>query len=173
MCPPAVIAVGLAVASTAAGIAGAIGSAKAASKTAQVNAQSIDNQAAYREEKAKFDASQALTRYQRVRGAQIATAASTGLDIASFSDVMADSAMESALELKAIKYQGTLEANNLRFQASGQRAEAANAKGAGTWGAINAGLSGAAKIYGAMPTNSVSTDSPWTTSVSYGNGNGA
>lgn len=169
MCPPAAVAMALVtVASTAVSVVGTLGSAKAASQTANINAQALETQAAYREEKAKYDSEQALTRYQRVRGAQVATAATTGLDIASFSDVMADSAMESALEVKAIKYQGTLEANNLRFQASGERAEATNAKSSGTWNAIGQGVSGAAKLLGQMPTNSVSTSSPWQTTVKYG-----
>jgi hypothetical protein len=160
--------IGAAVASAAIGVVGTLGNAKSVSETAQVNAHALDTQAAYREEKAKYDSAQALTRYQRVRGAQIASAASTGLDIASFSDVMADSAMESALEIKAIKYQGHLEAQNLRFQASGKRTEAENALAAGYLNAGSAVIGAAGKMAGSLPTNSVSTDSPWTTTVRYG-----
>ena len=101
--------------------AGSLTSGFMSKKIGDANAKAYDQAAKNREEKAKFDSEQALTKYDRTRGAAVAAIGTTGFDIASFSDVFADSATESALEVKAIKYQGTVEANYLRFQADSQR----------------------------------------------------
>jgi hypothetical protein len=168
MCPPTAIAIGFTVASTALSMANAVQAGQSQARVSETNARALETQAAYRQEKAKFDAAQVLTKYQRVRGKQIAGAAASGIDIASFSDALADSTIESALEVKAIRYQGTLEANNLLFQAAGERNEADGFRRAGTINAVAAGLQGGARLAGQIPT-STSVSSPWETSVSFNN----
>lgn len=116
MCDPfTLMAVG-----TAVSAAGTVATGYMGMKAGEANADGYRQQAIMREEKAKFDSSQAITRFQRTQGQAIANIGTTGISIESFSDVLADSAIESALEVEAIKWQGTAEANNLRFQADAQ-----------------------------------------------------
>lgn len=95
--------------------------------TADTNAAALETAAAQREQKAAYETELADRKFTRQEGHVRASIGQTGLATASFSDVLADDAAESALEKLAIKAGGKIEANNLRFQAAGQRVAGQNA----------------------------------------------
>lgn len=107
--------------------AGSIVSGMSKASTAKSNAAALESSAEQRLEKAKFDEDAAERRYRRQEGAVQALIGKTGVDAESFADVLADDHAESLLERKAIRYNAEVDANNLRFQASGQRVAAKNA----------------------------------------------
>ena len=147
-----------AVASVAQGVVGAM----SAKSTADANAAALENQARMRLEKGKFDSEQALNRYNRQAGEVRANVGASGLDIGSFGDVLADAAIEGALERETIKWQAEAEAANLRFQA-----DAAKQQGSmEAFGALLGGVGGAiGSMSGSVNTStpSVSMSSPWQT----------
>lgn len=155
---------------------------------ADTNAVEFERQADLRVQKAKFDGAQAINRYNRVYGDQMAAIGKSGLDVGTFSDVIADSALESNLEVQQLKWTGDQEARNLKVQAYNQRANAdlqakgllleaeaadVNAKTLRTTGqaAAVSGLASAATKAGnlagdwAASSKSVSVTSPWQTTV--------
>jgi hypothetical protein len=128
---------------TAVSVAGAVTSGVSKYQTANVNAAALESSAAQRLEKAKYDVEQADRRYRRQAGSVEALIGTTGIGISSFLDVLSDDAAESALEKKAIKLGAQVEANNLRFQAEGQKRSASGAileAGLGVAGAVVGGF---------------------------------
>ncbi len=85
------------------------------------NADALEGQAKARQEKAKYDIEQAERKFQRVQGTAINAAASTGIDMRSFYDVLTDNKSEAALEQAAIKWGADRDSANLKFQASAAR----------------------------------------------------
>jgi hypothetical protein len=168
MCPPAAIAIGATLISAAAGAAGSFIQAKNATKVANLNANALEQQAALRQEKAKFDAAQAATKFERLRGQQYALIGKSGLDTGTFSDLLADSALESALEQKQIHWTADRESDNLNFQAGSARMNGQMERQGAILSGIGKLAGGAGSIAGQMPSSSVSVSSPWQTSVSYG-----
>ena len=122
--------------------AGSLWAGAQSAKASKAKAEALERQAALRIEKGIFDSSEAGTKYQRSRGSAVSMIGNTGLDIASFSDVLADAAIESALEQKVIMFQAEQEAANLRAQAQQARDEAKAAK----TGSIFKAVGTAAKI---------------------------
>jgi len=90
----------------------------------RANAAALETAAAQRLEKAEFDVETVDRRARRQAGAVRNRIGTTGIDIASFSDVLADDARESALEKKAIRVSAEIDAQNLRFQAAGMKQNA-------------------------------------------------
>lgn len=125
MCDPASIAIGIGGVTSA---AGSIWKGSAESKAYTARAAELEQQAALRVQKGEFDADQSARKFERTRGGAYAGIGNTGLDIASFSDVLADSAIEAALEQKVIRFQAQQEAANLRAQAAQSRSAAKAAK---------------------------------------------
>lgn len=152
----------LTVASAAVGAAGSLATGFMGMQAGKANAKAYKYQAQLREEKAAFDSAQAVTKFQRVQGQAIANIGTTGIDLQSFSDVLADSAVESALEVAAIKWQGQHEADNLRFQARTQEYQAKAAMISSVFQATGQALGGAGKAYGMQgsPANGVAYQ-PW------------
>ena len=165
MCIPIALGLGLAAAGVSA--AGSLSSASAGAKAHKASAAAFEQQAIMREQKGAFDAQQAIHRYDRNRGQTVASIGTTGLSLESFSDVLADSAVESALEVKAIKYGAKAEADNLRFQAAGQRVQAKTTRQAGTLSAVGTMLGAGAKAYGGAPSASTASvfSQPWSATV--------
>lgn len=112
------------------------------SKAASHNSSMLTRQAALRREKGEFDARAAETKYERFRGQTVASIGATGLSIASMGDILADSVMESQLEVNAIRWGARNESDNLLTQASGERAKGQAALIGGVFGAIGAGAKG-------------------------------
>jgi hypothetical protein len=168
MCDP----VSLTLAATAVGTVASAGAsfvqAKNATKVANMNASALEQQAALRQEKAKFDAAQAATKFERLRGQQYALIGKSGLDTGTFSDLLADSALESALEQKQIHWTADRESDNLNFQAGSARMNGQMERQGAILSGIGKLASGAGSIAGQLPSSSVSVSSPWQTSVSYG-----
>lgn len=130
--------------SFAAGAIGAVGNMIAGfskKQEADANAAALENNALQRQEKAKFDIERADVKYRRVTGSTVAKIGSTGVDVSSFSDVLADDAKESALEKKAIQVSADIDSANLRFQAAGQRSQGQAALVTGIFGAASSVVS--------------------------------
>lgn len=144
--------------------AGALYSGFSAAKNSETNAKALENQALNRVQKAKFDIERAETRFQRTQGTAIATGAATGVDIRSFSDVLADNAAEGALEKAAIQYGADRDIENLRFQAAGQRS---NAKSQRIGAVFSAAGSFAGSYAKAPAAKGVTVSTPWQTDVNY------
>lgn len=162
MCDPfTLMAVG-----TAVSAAGSLASGYMGMQAGKANAAGYRQQAILREEKAKYDSAQAITRFERTQGQAVANIGTTGLSIESFSDVLADSAVESALEVEAIKWQGHAEANNLRFQAATQEYQGKAAMISGIFSAVGQAAGGMGKAMGMQgsPMNGVGY-SPWSYQV--------
>ena len=160
MCDP----ITLGVTSAVIGAAGSLTSGIMSKQIGDANAKAYDQQARNREEKAKFDSAQARTKYDRHRGQTLASIGTTGFDIASFSDVFADSATESALEVKAIKYQGTVESNYLRFQGASAKYQGKAALLGSVFQAAGQVAGGFGKTAGMGPTQAAGTTvgyQPW------------
>jgi hypothetical protein len=138
-----------------------------AAKVGRTQQAEFGRQADLREQKAVFDSAQARNKFERVRGQQAAAIGATGLDPSSFSDLLADSVMESELEVKAIKFQGAQEAYNLRTQGAAARQSGDAAQVASYFSAAGTVASGGAKI-AAGPTFQSTAIGPWRTSVQYG-----
>jgi hypothetical protein len=113
MLPLVIMGVGAAL-----GAAGSIYAGVAADRQARSEADLYRTQAAARLQKAEFDAAQAQRKFVRNQGTVITRAASTGIDLQDFADVLADDAMESALEKAAIRWSAQSEAKMLEYQAS-------------------------------------------------------
>jgi hypothetical protein len=141
-------------------------------QTGRENQAQFEYQAALREQKGKYDAEQARNKYDRTRGQAAVNMGTTGISLASFSDVMADSAMESALEIKAIRFQAQAEAENLRAQGRAKANEGRAAFIGSVFSAIGTGLNTRAKLAsmgGGSGTGNVAYQ-PWNYQVSRYNG---
>lgn len=110
------------------------------------NAKALNSQAKLREEKGKFDAEMADREFRRQAGVVRARVGSTGIEATSFSDIFADDAAEAALKKKAIKFGATVDANNLRFQASAEKSRGTSALVSGFIGAAGSVASGTYRI---------------------------
>lgn len=139
------------------------------SSEAKANAAALEASAQQREETAKFQIERADVAYRREAGAVGAKIGTTGVDVTSFSSVLADDAKESALQKSAIQVGADVERNNLLFQASGQKMQAKSDIVSGIFGAATA----AAKGYGrlaqidAIGAKGAKLDD-WTTTVDEG-----
>jgi hypothetical protein len=149
MCEP--VSIGLGLATFGLGAAQSITQATMGAQTARVNAAALEQQAQIRLQKGEFDADQAINKYERLAGQARANIGVTGISADSFGDVLADSAMESALEVKAIRWGAAHEAKNLQFQASVQRANAKAAKVGGIFGVLGSALKGFSAFKGMQP----------------------
>jgi hypothetical protein len=177
MCEPASIMTAVSVGSTIAGtaasvvsagsqVAGSLHAGEMKSGIASANARLFDEQAKARIEKGKFDAQTAMRNYSRAKGTALSRIASSGVSAQSFYDVLADDAAEAALQRKAIKYGAQAEADNLRFQAAGQRLEARAAKDGARIAAIGNAASGVSDFAASFksPFAAEETIPPWITS---------
>lgn len=115
--------------------AGALSSGAAQASAHGGNAAMLESQARLRMEKADFDIAAAERRFRKNEGVVVARAASTGIDMRSFSDILADDASESALEREAIRWSAQNESNFLMFQSEAQRRQASDARTAGYFNA--------------------------------------
>lgn len=158
MCDP----VSLTLMSVGISAAGSVVGGMQSAKIHSANAAALEEQAKRREIKAGFDADEARRNYRRAAGKNRAAASATGLDLSTFSDIEDDSALESALEVEAIKYGGSVDAANYRTQANIQRAEGRAAQIGGYFSAAGKLAGGAARL----PNQGGSTFVPsWSTSV--------
>lgn len=167
MCDPVSLTVGATVVKTGLSVAGSLAAGSAKDGAAKANASLLDEQAKSRLEKGKYDEEIARRQYGRALGTNLAKIAGSGVDARSFYDVLADDAMEAALQRKSIRYGANAEAKNLRFQAAGQRAEGRDARRASFIQAGTAVVEGAASLYGSSVFDkpSSASASPWLTTV--------
>lgn len=138
--------VSITLAATAISAAGSVVSGIQKKNEGDANAAALETSAQQRLEKAKFDTEQADRQYRRNEGSVEAKIGTTGVDVMSFTSVLADDAKESALQKKAILVGAQVEANNLRFQAAGQKAAGRDAMIGGIFGAFGAVAGGSAKV---------------------------
>jgi hypothetical protein len=128
MCDPgtALLAGGAAISAV-----GAISSGSAESKTDQQNADYARQQAQQRQQKANFDSTARLAKMNfdieqsqrnstRKMGTIKASIAGSGLDVNSFSNVLADDAKEASLEVQSIRYTGNLDAYQIQYQGASE-----------------------------------------------------
>lgn len=144
----AVAAIGPTTAASSAGIFGAIGSLGSGllgGVSGLINYRNLNAQAQLQLEKGEFDAATAARKFQRTQGQAIANIGQTGISLDSFSDVLADNVMESALEQKAIRFGAANAAANLRSQATGAAVSGTAAVIGGTFGAAGQYMAGQAK----------------------------
>lgn len=165
MCDPFSMFVAATAASTLTSAAGSIAAGNAQASAANANARMLDEQAKSRIEKGKFDVATAERTYERTKGSNLARIASSNVSAESYYAVLADDAAEASLERAAIKYGAKAEADNLKFQAYGQRQEAKAAKTGAAIGAVGHVISGVASVYSSPFAQSSSAGSPWLTTV--------
>lgn len=128
MCPP----VGLVLAAgTALSAVGQISSGVAARQSADANAAMLRARAVDVEQKARYDIDQLKREFSRKQGTTLAKVAGSGLNAATFADILADDAAEAFLEQKAVRYGAEIEKAGLNNQATMQKAEGRNAQTAG------------------------------------------
>jgi hypothetical protein len=109
---------------------------------AEANAALFEAQARARMAKARFDADKSRRDYERHAGKVQASIGKSGVDARNFSDIMADDAMEGALERAAIMWSGRTEADFLRYQGQVQQFNASAARTSGYIGAATAFVNG-------------------------------
>lgn len=155
-------------ASAAVGVVGAAQTSKSQQAAAYANAQQVEEQAAERIKKGEFDAAESAREAFRQRGVVSARIGDSGIDAASFSDIMADDASEAALEREAIRYSSKAEANLLRRQGANFRTQAKDAEKAGYINAATAVVGAAAQGYKAGTKTGAggSGIGTWTTTIS-------
>lgn len=101
--------------------AGSIAGGISANKTAKANAAALEEQARLRQEKGKYDIETQDRQFRRQQGKVLSAVGASGVSAASFLDILADDAAESALEKQAIKFGADADSSNLKRQASIQR----------------------------------------------------
>lgn len=143
MCDPISIGIGLAVTGGVVGAGGQLMAGVEAQKTSNANAKALYDRAADVDEKAKYDIDQLKRNFTRKHGSNVARIASADLNVATFGDVMADDALESFLERKAVRYSADTEIRDLNRQAKAEIRAGKNARKASYFDAagtlINAG----------------------------------
>lgn len=113
MCDPISVIAGI---SAGTSLYGSIKSGKAAKRQGAAQQASYEYAAKSRLQKVSYDIETAERSFVRSRGTAQASIGASGISQTSFYDVLADSAVEFALEKKAIEYTGKQEADQLRQQ---------------------------------------------------------
>lgn len=122
------IAMGLAVAGGGLAAYSQMREGKAAHQAAKYNAKVAEQNAKQAGEQASFDAEQIRRQRMILTGRQRAAAASSGLFLSgSFTDVIADSAVQGELEAMSRIYEGQVESWNYRAQAELEKSAGKNA----------------------------------------------
>ena len=130
----------------------ALGSYKAGQaqeKAAEYNAQVAERQATAATQKAAFEEEMRREKGRKLSASQRAAAGATGITMESFSDVFAQTALDTELDALAIRYGGDIGSSMYRSEATGQRFAGAQAKKAGILSAGATLLTGAATVMGA------------------------
>lgn len=106
---------------------------KAAAEQSKANAKLLERQALLEQDKTSYEGAQHLKQTQRLTAKQVASTAASGFQIDGSSlDYIESSAVESDLDLQAIRFGGQVQANNLKLQAEQRRNDArSQSKGAG------------------------------------------
>lgn len=138
-------------AAAAIGAGGALFGGASARRQADGEAALYRAQAAARLAKAEFDADTAHRKYRREAGQVQARGAGSGLDLGNFYDVMADDAMESALERAAIRWSAKTEASMLEYQAKSAIQKGKDAQTASYFKAAGAVVGAFAPMASAAP----------------------
>lgn len=107
----------LTIASTAITAAGTVVGGISAHQASQAEAGRIGQQAAYRETKAAYDIDAASRNQRRSLGRVTAEIGKSGVDAASFLDVISDDLAEGALERETIRFGGQVDSANMRTSA--------------------------------------------------------
>lgn len=136
---------GATVAGGVVGAAGALSAGVAEQKTSNANAKQLYSKAKEVDEKAKYDIDQLKRGYERSRGANVAKIASSDLNQATFGDVLADDALESFLERKAVRHSANSDIRSLHTQAANEIREGKNARTASYFNAASTALGAASK----------------------------
>jgi hypothetical protein len=128
MCDPVSLAIGTTVAGGAIGVVGQLKAGAQEQKTSYENAQSLYDRTREVDEKAKYDIDQLKRNFERKQGNNIARVGGENLNLATFADVLADDALESYLERKAVRISADSEIRNLNDQAGQQISVGKNAR---------------------------------------------
>jgi len=136
---------------------GQISSGINAKNAADTNAAMLKVRAGQVEEKAKYDIDQLRRTFERDQGTKISKIAGSGLNLATFSDILADDELESFLERKAVRVGADIEKQDLRNQARAVKAEGRNARTSAFISAAATGVKGGFQYsqMGANPSTGV------------------
>jgi len=128
---------------------GSIRAGQAQEKAAEYNAQVAERQATAATQKAAFEEEMRREKGRKLSASQRAAAGATGITMESFSDVFAQTALDTELDALAIRYGGDIGASMYKSEAGGLRFTGTQAKKAGTISAGATLLTGAGKTLGA------------------------
>ena len=137
---------------TALSAVGMIRSGQAQEKAAEYNAQVAERQATAATQKAAYEEEMRREKGRKLSASQRAAAGATGITMESFSDVFAQTALDTELDALAIRYGGDIESSRYKSEATGQRFTGAQAKKTGILSAGATLLTGAGKAYGTYKT---------------------
>jgi len=133
---------------TALSAVGMIRSGQAQEKAAEYNAQVAERQATVATQKAAYEEEMRREKGRKLSASQRAAAGATGVTMESFSDIFAQTALDTELDALAIRYGGDIGSSMYRSEAVGQRFTGTQAKKAGTISAGATLLTGAGKAIG-------------------------
>jgi len=128
---------------------GMISSGQAQAKAARYNAQVAERQATAATQKAAYEEEMRREKGRKLSASQRAAAGATGITMESFSDVFAQTALDTELDALAIRYGGDIGSSMYKSEATGQRFTGTQAKKAGTISAGATLLTGAGTVMGA------------------------
>lgn len=149
MCDPASLFLASSVASAGMGAVSSLQAGKAEDAAAKSNASAARAQGQLAVQKGVFDAEESKKRFEKNKGVVESRIATSGIDAASFYDILSDDAAEAALEQSAIRTgaknnQNTQEFNARNMEAQGKAAKSASymKAGASVIGAVGSYASG-------------------------------
>ena len=125
---------------------------QAQKKATEYNAQVAERQATAATQKAAYEEEMRREKGRKLSASQRAAAGATGITMESFSDVFAQTALDTELDALAIRYGGDIESSRYKSEATGQRFAGTQAKKAGILSAGATLLTGAGKAYGTYKT---------------------
>ena len=131
---------------------GAFRAGQAQEKAAEYSAQVAERQATAATQKAAYEEEMRREKGRKLSASQRAAAGATGITMESFSDVFAQTALDTELDALAIRYGGDIESSRYKSEATGQRFAGKQAKKAGILSAGATLLTGAGKAYGTYKT---------------------
>lgn len=144
----------VALGSAAVSAVGAIQQGRHQSAMAEYNARVAENDAVAAKQAAGYEEDRFRDRAAKVRSAQRAAIAKSGIDLeGSPLAVMEETAVEAEMDALAIRQQGSVESARARSRAALDRMEGRAAKSASYWNAASSVLNGvtAAGVYGRQP----------------------
>jgi hypothetical protein len=130
-------------------------------KAHKANAAMLERQAEQRLDKAHSDVLDARVNFERHAGRTNALVAASGIDRASFADLLLDDAIQARLERERIAQGGEVDASNLRYRAASERSAGRNAVTAGYINAASSVVGGFKPYVGPSARAGVSIGGPF------------